>query len=637
MKIRRITAVAATLAASALVLSACDTPDTSSTDSGLDTGTAVTVGWNQGFYEYNEDSATGNATANANIRYLMNDYVNYYDGDLNLVPNESFASYQVTSEDPLTVEYTFTDDASWSDGTPVDATDMLLSWVALSGHFNTAEFVQSFDDEGNVVWLYPEDSENAGEEVPQEEIENNVFFNFTSGNIGLIEETPTISEDGKTITFVYSQPFADWEDNLDVGVPAHVVAMHALDIEDPQEAKDAFVDAVVNNDAEALAPISDFWNNGFAFGDTLPEDESLYLSSGPYIMTDFVRDQYVTLEAREDYTGDHQPQIETITVRYSEDPMAQVQALENGELDLISPQASADTLQALEALGGDFDVITDDAAVYEHVDLMFTNDGPFDPATYDGDEDAALAVRQAFLKLIPRQDIVDRIVSPLNPEANVRSSYTAIPGSPNYDQIVEANGMDELFPLELDREGAAQLLEDAGVETPIQVRLLTAAENVRRQEQLALITESVQQDGLFELVDASSSEWGSLLADPSGYDASMFGWQSTSTAVSESAANFETGGGNNFGDFRDERVDELYDELAVTTDPARQAEILAEVETILVEDGFGVTLYQHPGVHGFNARLQGVDPISISPTIFWNFWEWETDLTGDEDGEDAES
>ncbi|UFU02293.1 ABC transporter family substrate-binding protein [Ruania suaedae] len=637
MKIRRITAVAATLAASALVLSACETPDTSSSDDGLDTGTAVTVGWNQGFYEYNADSATGNATANANILYLMNSGVNYYDGDLNLVPDESFASYEVTSEDPLTVEYTFADEASWSDGTPVDAADMLLSWAALSGHLNTAEFVQSFDEEGNVVWLYPEDSENAGDEVPQEEIENNVFFNFTSGTIGLIEETPTISEDGKTITMVYSEPFADWESNIGVGVPAHVVAMHALEIEDAQEAKDALVEAVTNEDAEALAPISDFWNNGFAFGDTLPDDESLYLSSGAYIMTDFVRDQYVTLEANENYAGDHQAQIETLTVRYSEDPMAQVQALENGELDLISPQASADTLQALEALGDDFEVLTGEGGTYEHVDLMFTNGGPFDPATYDGDEETALAVRQAFLKLIPRQDIVDRIISPLNPEASVRSSYTQIPGSPNYDQVVEANAMDELYPLELDREGAAQLLEDAGVETPVEVRIMTAADNVRRQEQLALLTESVQQDGLFEINDQSSADWGSLLSDPSGYDASMFGWQSTSTAVSESRANFEDGGGNNFGDFSDPRVDELYDELAVTTDEARQAEILAEVESILVEDGFGVTIYQHPGVHGFNARLQGVDPISISPTIFWNFWEWETDLTGDEAAEDDES
>ncbi len=26
----------------------------------------------------------------------------------------------------------------------------------------------------------------------------------------------------------------------------------------------------------------------------------------------------------------------------------------------------------------------------------------------------------------------------------------------------------------------------------------------------------------------------------------------------------------------------------------------------------------------FNENVSGVDPITISPTIFWNFWEWQT-------------
>ena len=46
-------------------------------------------------------------------------------------------------------------------------------------------------------------------------------------------------------------------------------------------------------------------------------------------------------------------------------------------------------------------------ASHEHVDLTVNNGGPFDPATYGGDEAKALAVRQAFLKTIPRQEIVD--------------------------------------------------------------------------------------------------------------------------------------------------------------------------------------------------------------------------------------
>ena len=104
----------------------------------------------------------------------------------------------------------------------------------------------------------------------------------------------------------------------------------------------------------------------------------------------------------------------------------------------------------------------------------------------------------------------------------------------------------------------------------------------------------------------------------------FFGWQSTAVAVADTEANFVTGGANNFYGYSNAEVDALYEELKVTTDPARQEEILAEVEAQLVETGFGLPLFQHPGVTAFNSNyVSNIDPIAISPTIFWNVWDWE--------------
>src|SRR5699024_4244858 len=400
VKTRRLTAAAATAAAGALILSACSTPSTDDTDAGINEDTAVTVGWNQTYYEYNTDSSTGNATANAIVEYLMKDQIVYYDDDLNMVNHTSYITQEKVNDDPMQVKYTINDDATWSDGVPVSAADLLLFWGAVSGNFNTEEF--DTNEDGDTV--YPPDSDKAGDKVPEDVLENTVFFNATVDSVGLIEDFPEISEDGKEITFTYTKPFADWQVNIGHGVPAHVVASHALDIDDPEEATQALIDAFKNDDAEALSPISEFWNTGFQFGDTLPDDESLYLSSGPYLLTEFERGNYLTLEANPDYAGDRQPKIQTVTIRYNGDPMAQVQALENGELDLSSPQASADTLEALQGLGDQFDVISQEGAVYEHVDTIMNNGGPFDPETYGGDEDTARMVRKAFLKLIPRQE-----------------------------------------------------------------------------------------------------------------------------------------------------------------------------------------------------------------------------------------
>ena len=299
-----------------------------------------------------------------------------------------------------------------------------------------------------------------------------------------------------------------------------------------------------------------------------------------------------------------------------------VQALANGEVNLISPQSTADVLAAVEGLGEGFDFTTAEEAVYEHVDMAVNNGGPFDPATYGGDAEVAKKVRQAFLHLIPRNEIVEKLIQPLNPEAVVRNSFTAITGSPMYDGIVEANGMADIYA-EVDVEAATALIEEAGVETPIDVRMLFAKSNVRRQNEFVLIQDSANSSGLFNVIDASSDEWGSLLSDTSVYDAALFGWQSTSTAVTESDANFRTGGGNNFYGYSNPEVDALYDELQVATETEEQQSILEQIEKILVDDAFGLTIFQFPSVTAWSSNLSGVDPIAISPTILWNFWEWE--------------
>ncbi len=131
------------------------------------------------------------------------------------------------------------------------------------------------------------------------------------------------------------------------------------------------------------------------------------------------------------------------------------------------------------------------------------NGGPFDPAAYGGDEATALAVRQAFLKTIPRQEIVDRLIVPLNPNATVRNSFTQVPGSAGYDAIAATNGLSAYD--EVDIAGAQALLEEAGVTTPVQVRFHYAANNPRRASEYELIRDSAAQAG-FEVLDGNSPD-----------------------------------------------------------------------------------------------------------------------------------
>ncbi|MEN1975631.1 ABC transporter family substrate-binding protein [Cellulomonas sp. P4] len=605
MRITRKAAAAVSIAAAgALALTACSDSgsDDTTDDSGINTETSVNIAWNQPFYSYNQNSITGNATANSVITYLTKAGFNYYDQELNLVPDESFGTYEKTSDDPLTIEYTFADTAKWSDGVAVSPTDFLLEWAAQSGTFNNVE--AEYDDEGNIS--------------NQDALDAGVYFDAASPCAALIE-TPEI--DGSTITFTYTKPFADWETCMTAPtLPSHVVGQRALDESDAEAATQAVQDAILNNDVDTLSKIAKVWSTDFNYTE-LPDDANLYLSNGAYVMTDFVKDQYMTLKANEAYEGANKASIGTVTVRWNGDPMGQVQALQNGEVDLISPQSTADVLEAIQAIDS-LKVETSDEGTYEHVDLQFANGGPFDPATYGGDADKALKVRQAFLKTIPRQDIVDSLIKPLNENAQVRSSYTVVPGSPNYDAVSEASGQDAQYG-EVDIEGAKALLAEAGVPA-VNVRLLFDPENTRRQNEFQLIAASAAEAGITVTPYQVQADWGTDLSNATSYyDAALFGWQSQSTAVTESDANYRTDATNNFYGYSNPEVDSLFDELQVATDPDEQGELLGQIEKHLVDDAFGVTLFQFPGVTAWNPeKIDGISKISINPTIFAGFWNW---------------
>lgn len=570
-------------------------------------GGEVRVAWNDPLLSFNNNTTTNNAAANQNINYLTQSGFRYYDEELNLINNDQFGTCVVESLDPLSVTYTINEGVTWSDGTQIGAADLLLYWAAQSGAVNTEE-VQT-DEEGAVI-------PGAG-----------VAFNAADPSMELITETPVIGEDGRSVTATWSEFYVDYQTAgvaTEIGnlVPAHIVAKNALSTQDAAAGQQAVIDAITNKDNAALKPIADFYNTGFDT-DALPTNPDLYLSSGPFKVTAYEQRAAITLERNETYNWGPKPSVDRIQYQIIGDPTAAVQALTNEEIDVIAPQATADIYAAVSALADrGIQTYTGVDGTYEHIDLVFANGGPFDPATYGGDEAKALAVRQAFLKTIPRQDIVDRLIKPINPDAVLRNSFTQVPGSPNYDAIAEANGSAEYATVDI--PGAQALLAQAGVTTPIDVRLKFAENNPRRANEYDLIKASAAQAG-FNLVDGRSASWGQELPNISLYDASMFGWQSEVVGIADTNANFVTDGQNNYGKFSNDAVDTAYSTLQGSQlENDAVLEQLIEVESNLVANAFGTTIFQFPAVVAWNEnRILNVKHIPLSPTVFWNFWEWE--------------
>ena len=376
MKIARLAAGVGVVAVGALVLAGCSNPY----QSDVVENSEITVAYNSGFFHFNDDSSAGNNTANGNIKYMTDTSFSYYNNTPELVRNTDFGTYEKTSDDPLTVEYTITADAVWSDGVPVDEADMLLQWAAISGNVNDA------------------------------------FSPAATTGYNLVTQIPATED--KKITFVYDEPYVDWELVGPIGVSAH--GTYALAFPDEyadvqaawdtyaasgeqgdwdayssaaksfaETAKQAVVDAITNGDEEVLAALGDAWSNGYAYT-SLPDSPAAALTSGAYTIEETVEDQYTTLVANPLYTWGPSPKFERITVRTIADSTTALQALEAGELDIWTGQPTADILQLAEGIAT-AEVQTGTQASHEHVDLTVNNGGPFDPATYGGDEATALA------------------------------------------------------------------------------------------------------------------------------------------------------------------------------------------------------------------------------------------------------
>lgn len=591
MKKSRVGALVAVAAAAALVLSACSGSTGGGGTSGdtIAKGTSVTVAQNSSFSSYNSATANGNSTYNSNITYMTGGSFFYYDSTPKLVLNEKFGKIEKLSDDPLKVKYTVNKGVKWSDGVPVDAADLMLAW---------ASGLTKYNDEKGV--------------------------NFTSAGAGLNDvatATPEVGDDGRSITITFDKPYIDWQIFINISntnpIAAHAAYTEAFPDVKGEDASNAVVKAIQDDDTATLTKVAAAYSTKFDWTD-LPTDKLLYLSSGAYTVSAAKKDQYITLKANPDYTWGPKPHLEKITVRFIQDPTAQVQALQNGEVQIISGQATSDTVTALKALK---DVTTTATATgsYEHVDLTVNNKGPFDPATYGGDAAKAKAVRQAFMKVIPRQQIVDNLIKPIQPDAKLDDSQVFLPGSAGYDESVAANGSADYATVDV--AAAKALLAQAGVTAPVDVRFMYGKSNTRRASEFALIQSSAKEAG-FNVIDNGNDDWSSLLGNGS-YDAVLFAWSPTALSPLQSQATFTSTGGSNLNGYKNDSVDANYTTLEGTYDEDAQKPLLADVDKAVWGDAYGVTIFQFPDVTGFSNKVKGVEDAPLSPNVFWNYFDWE--------------
>ncbi|MFV2144243.1 MULTISPECIES: ABC transporter substrate-binding protein [Isoptericola] len=605
MKIRRASAAVAAVAAGALLFSACsspaadDEPQTEDTAAEsmeteqisdpckVDTGTTETaegevkysVGEDE-FLGYNTLTPETYSTYNSAVTERIQGLFWYFGVDGTICHDENFGTYEAISEDPLQVRYTIADDAVWSDGTPITYADFLLDWAT-----------QAITADGAVT-------EDASEEA---------LFNSISGlTLGdYVPDGPQAdAADAKTFQYDYERVYADWEILVSTPLPAHVVA------EQIGITTEELVTAIQEVDMDVLEDAVEFWNTGW-LSETPGElpDPALVPSSGPYMFKEdgWVAGQSITLTANENYWG---PPAATqdVTFRFAAAD-THVQALQNGDLDVIEPQATVDTVDQLEQLGSQVTVTTGQTLTWEHLDFNFNN----------GIFSESLDAREAFAYCVPRQKIVDDLIKPIDDTAVVMNAREVFPfQTEKYDEIV-AESYDGRYD-EVDLETAKEKFAAAGLEEGTEVRIGYSAPNPRRADEIASIKASCDQVG-FDIVDTGSPEFFDKDLPNGDYEVALFAWAGSGQKASGQNI-YATGQPQNYGGYSDEVVDEAWETLASTADEAVHVEQTKVIEKQLWDTLFGIPLFAHPGVGAYSSDLENVRDTAAQSGIVWNAEQW---------------
>ncbi|MCC3652125.1 MULTISPECIES: ABC transporter substrate-binding protein [Streptomyces] len=323
--------------------------------------------------------------------------------------------------------------------------------------------------------------------------------------------------------------------------------------------------------------------------------------SGPYRIDSYSEGREARLVPNTGYRGALGSLGNRVTIRYYDGPGELEKAWQKREIDVaargLPPEALTSVVEA-----GARNVNVEENTAYATRSLVFNlrENAPLSEP----------AVRQAVAAVIDRQalarDVHDRTVTPL---------YSLIPTGVNG----HTTSFFENDP-KPDPSRARQLLEEAGIETPVRFRIAYSQGSATDAE-AELLRDQLEETGLFE-VDVTRHEWAQFQKGfaEGKYDAYCIGW----VADFPDPETFVTpvvGSGSAFhNQYRDSRVDRLIRATQRTTDRREAARDFAAIQEIVAEDVPLIPLWERKDYVLSTDGVAGYQYLSDGSGA-WRLWE----------------
>ena len=364
-------------------------------------------------------------------------------------------------------------------------------------------------------------------------------------------------EDEKTITFNFTEPYAAWQLLFSAILPAHVL-----------EGED--FTTVMN--------------------DSLPD-----VSGGPYIFDSWDKGTQLRLVRNDNY-WDGEVMLDELIFRYVPDTTTLTQQMVGGELDVYDPQPQIELIDTLDGASDQLQYETGLGPVWEHID--------FNTLVPGLDKDY---VRQAIAMGINREQIVDTLVRPVYPEAEVLNNPFWMTNSEYYE--------DSYSQWDYDPDAAIALLEENGCTREgegtfecegdqLAFRISTTGGNERRELTQQLIQADLAAVGIeITIENDEGATFFERLNTPDNcggvcdYDIGLFAWVGSPDPSGNAniyGCDGDTPRPQNWTVWCSEEITSLMDEANSTVDPQANADLWNQAAQVFADGAPVVPLFQQP-------------------------------------------
>jgi len=325
------------------------------------------------------------------------------------------------------------------------------------------------------------------------------------------------------------------------------------------------------------------------YGDKWTDPDN-FVGNGPFILTEFVPKDHVTLKPNPNWALEPKPELQEITVKFIDDTEVAFRAFQTGELDMtLIPAAEIPTVEGSDTLKSQYLKVS--AGRIWSVEMQMNNEVIKNPD-----------VRLALSRAIDRKTLVKVVYN----DAYVAANYWLVEGIPGY----QGNGPFESI-IGYDPEAAKKALADAGYPDGkgFPTLKITSLDRPDRKAEAEFLQKAWKETlGINVDIEAVDAKTRSQAFNSKSFELFPGGWQIDYPDPENPLIGlFDTGGGNNQYECSDPDIDAKLKAASTETDNDARIKLLQEAETLIVTRLCGAApIYQTAMPYLVNSKIGGV-------------------------------